>query len=79
MFHFYIPWIRQKTFGFLTFTGDTEMEHWAKMGYFLSLVKCNFQDFQVTSYSKSIIMIHKLCPNPFLTIEIPDLVLESQK
>ena len=55
------------------------MEHWAKMGYFLSLVKCNFQDFQVTSYSKSIIMIHKLCPNPFLTIEIPDLVVESQK
>ena len=32
MFNFYIPLKRQKTKGFLTFSGDTEMEHWDKMG-----------------------------------------------
>ena len=31
MFHFYNPGKRQKTFGFLTFSGGIEMEHWAKM------------------------------------------------
>ena len=30
--HFYNPWKRQKTFGFLTFSGGTEMWHWTKMG-----------------------------------------------
>ena len=33
MFHFYIPWNRQKTIGFLTFYGVIEMDHWVKMGY----------------------------------------------
>ena len=32
MFHFCIPWKRQKTEGFLTFSGGIEMEHWAKTG-----------------------------------------------
>ena len=32
MFHFYTPWKRQKTKGFLTFLGGTEIEHWAKIG-----------------------------------------------
>ena len=31
MFYFYIPWKRQKTIGFLMFSGGIEMEHWAKM------------------------------------------------
>ena len=30
--HFYTPWKRQKTFGFLTFSGGMEMWHWTKMG-----------------------------------------------
>ena len=30
--HFYIHWERQKTFGFLTFSGSIEMWNWAKMG-----------------------------------------------
>ena len=30
-FHFYNPWKRQKTLGFLTFSGCVEMEHWAEM------------------------------------------------
>ena len=30
--HFYIPWKRQKTKGFLTFAGYIEMWHWTKMG-----------------------------------------------
>ena len=33
MFHFYTPWIRQKTKGFLTYSGGIEMEHWVKTGY----------------------------------------------
>ena len=32
MFHLYTPWKRQKTFGFLTFSGGIEMEHWPEMG-----------------------------------------------
>ena len=31
MFHFYTAWKRQKTFGFLTFSGGVEFEHWARM------------------------------------------------
>ena len=31
MFHFYSP-RKQKIFGFLTFSGGIELEHWAKMG-----------------------------------------------
>ena len=31
LFYFYTPWKHQKTFGFLTFSGVIEMEHWAKM------------------------------------------------
>ena len=30
--HFYTPWKRQKTFGFLMFSGGIEMWHWTKMG-----------------------------------------------
>ena len=30
--HFYTPWKRQKTFGFLTFSWGMEMWHWTKMG-----------------------------------------------
>ena len=32
MFHFYTPWKRQKTFGFLTFLGGIKMKHLGKMG-----------------------------------------------
>ena len=32
MFHFYTPRKRQKTLGFLAFSGGIEMEHWATMG-----------------------------------------------
>ena len=32
MSHFYTPWKRQKTIGFLTFSGGIEMGHWTKMG-----------------------------------------------
>ena len=30
MLHFYTPWKRQKTIGFLTFSGGIEMWHWTK-------------------------------------------------
>ena len=30
MFHFYTPW-KQKTGGFLMFSGGIEVEHWLKM------------------------------------------------
>ena len=32
MFPFYTSWKRQKTKGFLTFSGGMERENWAKMG-----------------------------------------------
>ena len=32
MFHFYTPWKRQKTKGFLTSSGGIQMEHWPKLG-----------------------------------------------
>ena len=32
MSHFYKPWKRQKTFGFLMFFGDTEIKHWVLPG-----------------------------------------------
>ena len=32
MFHFNTPRKRQKIFGFLTFAGVIEIEHWSKMG-----------------------------------------------
>ena len=32
MVHFYTPWKRQKSFGFLTFSGGIEMEYCTKMG-----------------------------------------------
>ena len=32
MFYFYTPWNRQKTKGFLTYSGGIEMEHWSKNG-----------------------------------------------
>ena len=30
MLHFYTPWKRLKTFGFLKFSGGIEMKHWRK-------------------------------------------------
>ena len=32
MLLFYTPWKRQKTQGFLTFSGGIEKEHWPEMG-----------------------------------------------
>ena len=32
MLYFYTPWKRQKSKGFLMFSGGIEMEDWAKMG-----------------------------------------------
>ena len=46
MFHFYTPWKRQKTKGFLTFSDGIKMEHWTDMGLgsaFLQVEKCFFQ------------------------------------
>ena len=31
VFHFYTPWKCEKTFSFPTFSGDTDIDHWAKM------------------------------------------------
>ena len=40
MFHFYTPW-KQKTSGFLMFSGVIEVEHWLKMG------KCSWTIFHL--------------------------------
>ena len=34
MFYFYTPWKHQKTSGYLTFSGDIEVENWLEMGLF---------------------------------------------
>ena len=51
MFHFYTPWkyrIIFGAFGFLTFWGGKEMEHWAKMGeYSKQLQKTNRMDLRI--------------------------------
>ena len=39
MFHFYTPWKRQKTRGFLTFLVGIEIEHWLELGYEDRLLK----------------------------------------
>ena len=40
MLHFYAPWKRQKTFGFLTFSEGIVMENWTnKMGRFKKILK----------------------------------------
>ena len=43
MSHFYTPWKRQKTKGFLTFSGGIEMEYWVKMSYNEHLIEHNFK------------------------------------
>ena len=52
MFHFYTPW-KQKTSGFLMFSGVIEVEHWLKMG------KCSWTIFHLgfawIIYGKSVI------------------------
>ena len=35
IFHFYTPWKRQETFGFLTFSEGIEMTYWVKVYHFL--------------------------------------------
>ena len=32
MYHFYTPWKRQKTRGFMRFSDIIEMKHWFKIG-----------------------------------------------
>ena len=46
MLHFYILWKRQKTFGFLTFSGGIEMEHWREIDYGNSIKVSFFQVLQ---------------------------------
>ena len=38
MFYFYNVLNREKTFEFLTFSGDIEIEHWIKIDYFSAFV-----------------------------------------
>ena len=39
MLHFYTPWKRQKTFGLVMFSEDTEMKYWTKMDYIFSAIR----------------------------------------
>ena len=41
--HFYTPWKRQRTFGFLTFSGGIEMWRWTKMDW-IEQIKSNSQE-----------------------------------
>ena len=48
--HFYTSWRRQKTFGFLMFSGGIEMWHWTKK--FLIVVVCGESHQILDQYSK---------------------------
>ena len=37
--YFYTPWKRQKTEGFLAFSGSIEIEHWARNELNVTMVK----------------------------------------
>ena len=55
MLHFYIPWKRQKTFGFLAFSRGIEINirvKWVKLG--ITLQPCNKPINQIVLYSKNI-------------------------
>ena len=47
MSHFYTPWKRQKTKGFLTFSGGIEMRHWREKGQ----QKTKNLDLTITTHS----------------------------
>ena len=49
MSHFYIPWKRYKTFGFLTFSGGTEIGHWREKGQSYEEKESKFTDILQTS------------------------------
>ena len=44
--HFYTPWKRQKTFGFLTFSGGIEMWQWTKMGQSRHFYSCTYSSLK---------------------------------
>ena len=48
MSYFYTPWKRQKTFGFLTFSGGIEMGHWREKDYwvFLQILRLILSQFK---------------------------------
>ena len=56
--HSYTPWKRQKTSGFLAFSGGIEMWHWTKMGYVevdgvWRLLNCYFSSSNTIKYCLS--------------------------
>ena len=72
MFHFYIPWRRQTTKSFLTYSRGTEVEHWAKMGYFSSSIVfyCGQpNDFDLNCFKNCLLQIQSdLCNTMLLMI-----------
>ena len=60
IFHFYIPWKRQKTKSFLTFPGGIEIEHLAKMDYLFSgiVFYCGqHDDFDLNCFENCLLQI----------------------
>ena len=65
MFYFCIPCKRQKTFGFLTFSGEIEMEHWANKELINKLLMRKAEVFNLSTWQglvKSVIFAAVLIP-----------------
>ena len=71
MSHFYIPWKRQKTKCFLTFSGGIEIGHWREKGYCLKIYgiiypwKLQFKVYMEASCSYYSSMIYRSGANVF--------------
>ena len=66
MFYFRTPCKRQKTFGFLTFSGEIEMEHWANKELINKLLMKKEEVFNLSTWQdlvKSVIFAAVLIPN----------------
>ena len=65
MFYFCTPCKRQKTFGFLTFSGEIEMEHWANKELINKLLMKKEEVFNLSTWQdlvKSVIFAAVLIP-----------------
>ena len=70
--HFYDPWKRQTTKGFLTFSGGIEMWHWSKMGYCYPCLLLNWCQIHVWSLLH---LLHHLVLTPFFNSNLDSEIL----
>ena len=78
--HFYTPWKRQETFGFLTFSGGIEMWHtglkWVKRGnnqlqLWSTALKCSTKGPMITAFST-----RKTTPEKYFLMELSEILFK---